>query len=96
MAGGVGSARADAPSPQRAVELDHLLRHDCGSCHGMTLQGGLGPPLTVAALRDRSPEALADAIRLGRPAGAMPPWGPLLNEGEIQWLVDRLRRGESP
>jgi mono/diheme cytochrome c family protein len=28
----------------RQAELLHLLKHDCGSCHGMTRKGGLGPP----------------------------------------------------
>ena len=41
-----------APDPGRARALVTLLLHDCGACHGMKLTGGLGPPLTAAALRD--------------------------------------------
>ncbi|MCG8427047.1 MAG: cytochrome c, partial [Chromatiales bacterium] len=31
------------PDQQRQNDLLHLLKHDCGSCHGMRLEGGLGP-----------------------------------------------------
>ena len=32
------------------VKLANLVRQDCGSCHGLTLKGGLGKPLTVEQL----------------------------------------------
>jgi len=32
-------------SAERQTELLYLLKQDCGSCHGMTLQGGLGSSL---------------------------------------------------
>lgn len=32
-------------APEREKELETLLYQDCGSCHGMTLKGGLGPAL---------------------------------------------------
>ena len=34
-----------AVPPERQDQLRYLLRQDCGSCHGMTLKGGLGPAL---------------------------------------------------
>ena len=37
---GVASAAAAEPSPARQKELIHMVRQDCGSCHGLTLQGG--------------------------------------------------------
>ncbi|HAF55336.1 MAG TPA: cytochrome C55X NirC, partial [Thauera sp.] len=40
-------ARPAQPDPQRARELIHIVRQDCGSCHGLTLKGGLGPALTT-------------------------------------------------
>ena len=44
---------AGEPSPERQKELVRLVRQDCGSCHGMTLNGGLGPALSVQALKER-------------------------------------------
>ncbi len=35
-------AKPVAPEAQRARELIHIVRQDCGSCHGLTLAGGLG------------------------------------------------------
>ena len=69
-----------APSPERRRELVHLVRQDCGSCHGMTLQGGLGPPLTPAALRDRPVDSMVATIYGGRPGTPMPPWHRFLSE----------------
>lgn len=88
-------AQADGLDSDRRAELDHLLRHDCGSCHGLQLKGGLGPALTPERMRKRSPEYLRDAIREGIPGTAMPPWGPLLSDAEIAYLAERLR-GEQP
>ena len=63
---------------------------DCGSCHGLTLAGGLGPDIRPAALAGRSPEALAAVILDGRPGTAMPPWRPLLTEAEAAWIAEYL------
>lgn len=81
-------------SPERQQALRHLLLQDCGSCHGLTLQGGLGPALTRSALAGRSPESLLEVILNGRPGTPMPPWKPFLSETEAAWLVDQLLRGE--
>jgi len=84
-------ASADGLDPGRRAELDHLLRHDCGSCHGLQLEGGLGPALTAFRMRKQNRDYLRAAIREGIPGTAMPPWGPLLSNAEIDYLVDRLR-----
>jgi len=84
-------ARGEGLDAERRAELDHLLRHDCGSCHGLQLKGGLGPALTPERMRKRSPEYLRDAIREGIPGTAMPPWGPLLSDAEIAYLAETLR-----
>lgn len=76
-----------------ARELVRLVRQDCGSCHGMTLQGGLGAPLTREALAGKSAEALAVIILHGKGGTAMPPWKSLLSEGEAQWIAERLLEG---
>lgn len=73
--------------------LEHLVRHDCGSCHGMTLKGGLGPALLPARLANRDEEGLVQMILHGNPARAMPPWRHLLNEAEVRWIVRRLKQG---
>jgi cytochrome c55X len=75
------------------TELIRLVRQDCGSCHGMTLQGGLGTPLTREALADRTVETLAATILYGRPGSAMPPWKTLLSEQQANWIAEQLLSG---
>jgi cytochrome c55X len=87
------AASAAGVEPERQGELLHLLKQDCGSCHGMTMKGGLGPALTPAALATQPDEALFATILNGRPGTPMPPWRGLLEEDEIAWLVARLREG---
>jgi len=61
----------------------------------MTLKGGLGPALTAARLAQYSDELLVATIRHGRPGTPMPPFGPLLDAADIDWLVDTLRSGRA-
>lgn len=82
-----------APSPERSRELIRMVRQDCGSCHGLTLRGGLGSPLLPETLRDKPPEGLVQTILMGRPGTAMPPWKTFLNEAEADWIVAQLLRG---
>lgn len=79
------------PDPVRQQELSTLLYQDCGSCHGMTLGGGLGPALTVERMNAYSAEALAGVILHGVPGTAMPPWKALLSEDDARWLADQLQ-----
>ena len=88
-------AQAEEIDPQRQDELRYLLRQDCGSCHGMTLQGGLGPPLLAEALADKQVEYLTSIILYGRPGTPMPPWNVFLTEAEATWLVAYLKQVES-
>jgi cytochrome c55X len=88
-----GAVAAGEVAQDRQRALVHLLRHDCGSCHGMTLRGGLGPPLTAAALDGKSPAALEAIILFGRPGTPMPPWAGMLSEDEVRWLVEALKSG---
>lgn len=83
------------PAPARQDELLHLLKQDCGSCHGLTLRGGLGSPLLPAALAQRDDATLVATILDGRPGTPMPPWRRFINEPEAAWLVQRLRLGEA-
>ena len=84
------------PPPARQAELVHLLRQDCGSCHGLTLKGGLGPPLLPVSLAAHEPEGLAQVILKGVPGTPMPPWAFEFSSDEALWLAGRLKRGDLP
>ena len=77
----------------RQAELMYLLEQDCGSCHGMTRKGGLGPALLPSNLEGKPDELLIATILHGRPGTAMPPWKGQLTEAEAAWLVRTLRQG---
>jgi cytochrome c55X len=83
------------PSSSRQAELIYLLKQDCGSCHGLTLEGGLGPPLLPENLADKPEALLRDVVLDGIPDTAMPPWRSLLTEAEVDWLVSAMKRGVS-
>lgn len=89
------SAAATEPPTPRQAELLHMLRHDCGSCHGLRLDGGLGPPLTAAALARYTPRVLERMILEGRPGTPMPPWKSLLSPADVRWMVHALRSGKA-
>jgi len=88
-----GVAKAEEITPARQTELIHLLKHDCGSCHGMTLKGGLGTPPLPSDTADTPPELLRQIILDGIPGTAMPGWRALLTEAEAGWLVTLLQQG---
>ena len=81
------------PSAARRAELITLVRQDCGSCHGLTLKGGLGPSLLPDALRGKPADSLTAVILHGRPGTPMPPWQRFLNEEESGWIVANLQKG---
>lgn len=79
--------------PSRQAQLNYLLAQDCGSCHGMTRKGGLGPALLPNNLAGKPDALLVATILDGRSGTAMPPWRGQLTEAEAAWLVQQLRRG---
>lgn len=83
---------ADLPG-ERAAALSNLVRQDCGSCHGMTLRGGLGRPLLPDNLAGADTDAIAEVILDGIPGTPMPPWRGLLSEGEALWIARALKEG---
>lgn len=86
-----GIAQADpTPSAARQAELGTLLYQDCGSCHGMTLRGGLGPALNASRMQAYGEDALTELILNGVPGTAMPAWQGLLSEADARWLADQL------
>lgn len=95
---GLGAA---AGQVQAAPDLDpadrqrliHLVRQDCGSCHGLRLSGGLGPALTPQALAGKPPAYLEQAILRGLPGTAMPGWRGVLAPDEAIWIAARLLQG---
>lgn len=90
---GADLAWADDPAPLRRAQLVEMVRQDCGSCHGLTLKGGLGPPLSPGALADKDSTSLQYTILDGRRGTAMPPWRPFMREDEALWIVNALKQG---
>jgi cytochrome c55X len=79
-----------APDPAR---LANLVKQDCGSCHGLTLRGGLGKPLSPEHLAAWNEEQIVRIILDGVPGTPMPPWRPLLSESEARWIAAALKQG---
>lgn len=80
----------------RQIELRNLVVQDCGSCHGLTLRGGLGKALLPESLKAFSDAAVADIILDGVGGTPMPPWRGLLTEAEALWIARTLKQEESP
>jgi cytochrome c55X len=80
----------DELTQARQQELQNMLKHDCGSCHGLTLKGGLGPSLLTKDLVHKSNEFLVNVILEGREGTAMPPWNPFITRKEALWMVKTL------
>jgi cytochrome c55X len=89
----VHAAWAEEIAAPRQAELMNLLKQDCGSCHGLTLKGGLGPALTPDRLTGKPVAFLAATILYGRSGTPMPPWRPFLTDGEATWLAQRIKAG---
>ena len=85
---------AAEPTAERQATLRHLLKNDCGACHGLTLQGGMGPALLPGSLEGKPDEFLVATILEGRKGTPMPPWQPFMNHDEALWLVGVLRKGK--
>lgn len=82
-----------SPKTARRGELITLVRQDCGSCHGLTLKGGLGPALLPETLADKDAFGLKATILHGRPGTAMPPWARFFSDAEAEWIVTNLQKG---
>jgi cytochrome c55X len=93
LAAGMVSTAGAGEAPVDTTRLSNLVRQDCGSCHGLTLKGGLGKPLTVEHLRQWDREQIKHIILDGVPGTPMPPWRPLLTEVEAAWIADALQKG---
>ncbi|MBO9464013.1 cytochrome c [Tropicibacter sp. R15_0] len=83
-------------NPIDAKALERFVIQDCGSCHGLTLKGGLGPDIRPQSIEHYDPEILQSVILDGVSGTPMPPWRPLLSEAEAAWIADYLLKGEAP
>lgn len=93
----IGLALASAAFSSEAIEaeaLKRLVHQDCGSCHGLTLKGGLGPDLRPESLEHYSVDVLRGVILDGIPDTAMPPWRPLMTAEEADWVARYLLNPE--
>ena len=86
-------ASAQPLSQSRKAELTNLVRQDCGSCHGMTLKGGLGKPLLPQNIAVFDVDELAELILEGVPGTPMPPWKELLSRQDANWIASTLKKG---
>ncbi|WP_269586026.1 c-type cytochrome [Roseibium sp. Sym1] len=82
---------AESSPPQVLVSLVH---QDCGSCHGMTLKGGLGPDIRPEALAHYDVDTLSTVVLDGIPKTAMPPWRPLISEADARRIAEYLLKGD--
>ncbi|MGE0876784.1 MAG: cytochrome c [Burkholderiales bacterium] len=81
------------PVAARRAELLHLVKQDCGSCHGLSMRGGLGPSLEPATFAGKDAVQMRLVILHGRRGTAMPPWKAHLTEPEAAWIVEQLSKG---
>ena len=88
-----GAFAGNTPDPGA---LQNLVHQDCGSCHGLTLKGGLGPDLRASALSHYDPQGLSNVILDGIDGTAMPPWRPLMSEADAMWIAQYLLKGKIP
>lgn len=95
MAASVTAASVAIPL-ERQKELTNLVVQDCGSCHGLTLKGGLGKPLVPEALEPFPEEVLAAVILDGVKGTPMPPWRGLITDAEAMWIARELKTGLVP
>ena len=86
-------AQSVEPAPARRAELVNMVRQDCGSCHGLTLKGGLGPALLPDTLAGKPDDGLVSVVMRGRPGTAMPGWARFVDDAEAVWIVARLKSG---
>lgn len=77
----------------RNQALIRLVRQDCGSCHGLTLKGGLGKPLLPEDIAALDASQVRDIILEGMPGTPMPAWKSLLTSEDATWIAEQLKKG---
>ncbi|TNC85669.1 MAG: cytochrome c class I NirC [Alcanivorax sp.] len=89
----IANAALAEVTAQRRDSIAYTVQQDCGSCHGLTFAGGLGPDLQAERLQSIPDDYLIQVIKHGIPGTPMPPWQRFFNDEEIQWIVTQLKRG---
>ncbi len=74
-------------------KLTDFVQQDCGSCHGLTLEGGLGGPILPENLEHMDADIIQEVILGGLPGTAMPPWRGFLTETEAAFIAEGLKTG---
>lgn len=91
--GVVGAQAGQELAAARQADLMNLLVQDCGSCHGLTMKGGLGSPLLPKTLDGKDAASLAEIILDGIPDTPMPAWRGQLSAAEALWMARQLKQG---
>ena len=89
----VAAPKNQVTEDKTAQELREFVVQDCGSCHGSTLEGGLGPDLLPARMKAFADKYLQQVIGDGLPGTAMPPWRFLLSPNDITVVTKGLKNG---
>jgi len=93
----LGCGRSLSAEQQQAENAEQTFRTVCARCHGSDGKGGVGPEgsspprnfCDAAFQANRTDEQLKLVIRTGK--GAMPGFGQLFSEADLQGLVRKLR-----
>jgi len=85
------AVHAAAPS----VAAEKLYQANCASCHGTTMEGGIGPTLGKHTWLHGEPTKanLIKVISKGVPEKNMPAWSPALSAPQIALLADYIAAG---
>lgn len=79
-------------SPEARKNGREVFAGKCVACHGPDGGGSVGPNLTDDYwLHGAKPAEIARVVSEGVPDKGMPPWGPLLKEGELPSVVAYVR-----
>ena len=85
------SATPSAPD-QSSLSGSQVFVSVCGSCHGESGEGGVGPALNTQEFQDKyDDQAMFDTISNGHEATTMIAWGEILTSEQITELVQFIR-----
>jgi cytochrome c oxidase cbb3-type subunit III len=75
-------------TPELAAAGQTVYQTNCGACHGMTLEGGIGPNLKDGDwVHGGSPQQVMRTISDGVPAKGMPAWSPILGPERVRQVT---------